>query len=408
MAAGNYSVTATAIDSTGTSKTSASVLVKISKSLKGVRNGRDNAASIDNSVALTLPSLANNTGQTNAAQALVAELNQTYRDFIDERSMFVAAPVINKYLFAAMFLAKSSLSLSTEQTPSSALNDRLKKVSSYLTFCEDLMVDGTISSATIAEGNRVNAPTNISIGFPDVVPIGLPGFNVLPNQIARISAPLGSPFSTQTAAGDSGGSFELADVSVSIGGQAARILTVSPTEISIVVPGGLSGGVAEVVVTSRERFIHFGLAGVVGLNPMIFGSATDSGSLGAVVDSFGLRAGPFDMSSSLAIGLDGRTRLSILATGLSSGLVNIDRNNDVWLANGQMLENLAEVVTVKARKSDGTVIELPVEYAGVQGTIRGIDQVVVVLVPELAGAGSVELTITAAGITSTAKTVVIN
>jgi uncharacterized protein (TIGR03437 family) len=93
---------------------------------------------------------------------------------------------------------------------------------------------------------------------------------------------------------------------------------------------------------------------------------------------------------------------------LSSGLFNVDRNNDVWLSNGQMMENLAELVSVQARTSDGRVFNLPVEYAGAQGTLRGIDQVNVVLVPELAGAGNVQLTIIAGGIPSSSKTISLN
>jgi uncharacterized protein (TIGR03437 family) len=341
-------------------------------------------------------------------ESLVADLDQTYSDFVEERSMFRSAEVINQYLFAASFLAKSGMALSSEQTPSSGVSDRLKKINSYLSFCEDLMVDGVISANTLSEANRNKARKNISIGLPDASAVGSSNFTILSNNTALISASPSTPFSTQTEVANGGGSFELADVSVAVGGQAAQILTVSPTEIMVVVPSGLAGGIAEVVVSSREGFIHHGAANVAGLNPVILDPAGDTSGRGVVVDAFGSRFGAFQTTTSILMGLDGRTRLSIFATGLSSGLVNVDRTNDVLLGNGQVLENLAEVVSVQARTADGRVFTLPVEYAGAQGTLRGVDQVNVVLVPELAGAGSVQLTITAGGVTSSSKTVSIN
>jgi uncharacterized protein (TIGR03437 family) len=97
----------------------------------------------------------------------------------------------------------------------------------------------------------------------------------------------------------------------------------------------------------------------------------------------------------------------IVATGVMSGLVNTNVNNDVW-SNGKLVENLAESVTVEARLSDGRVFNLPVEFAGRQGEERGIEQVNFVLIPELAGAGDVQLTVTAAGRRSNTMTVTIN
>ena len=408
MASGSYTVTAIAQDNNGGSKTSNSILVKVSKAVKGVRGGKNATNTITAAFSQTLPSFALNSGQSDSMQSLVEELNQTYDDFIEEKSMFPASSVIEKYLFAASFLAKSGLGLSSEQTPTSGVIDRLKKINSYLSFCEDLMVDGVISSDTVTTANRNKAQRNISIGLPDASPVGISGFSILSDNLARISASAANPFSTQTDTASGGGVFELADVSVTIGGEAAKILSVSPTEISIVVPPGLAGGVGEVVVTSREGFILHGAASVAGLNPIILDPSDGANGQGVVVDSFGSRFGTFQTTSFLSIGLDGRTRLSVLATGLSSGLVNIDRTNDVWLSNGQMLENLAESVSVQARTSDGRVFSLPVEYAGVQGTLRGVDQVNVVLVPELTGAGTVQLTITAAGVTSAPKTITIN
>jgi len=405
MSAGTYSVTATAQNTEGTTKTSSPVTIKVSKALKGVRNGKNSTNTINNTLTQGPISLANTSGQTNALLKLVTDIDQTYHDFVQEKAMFSRATQIDQYLFAASFLARTGAALSSEKILSTGISDRLEKINSYLSFCEDLMVNGIISTDTTSVASRVNAQKNLLIGQPETG--GLSGLTVLPNQTAKISTLATTPFSTETVTASNGGSYELGDVSVTIGGEEALILSVSPTELTVVAPTTLVGGVADVIVSSREGFIHHGGGNVAGLNPTILGLADDTSGRGVVVDSFGSRFGIFQTTSSL-IGFDGRTRLSILATGLSSGLVNTDLSNDIWLSNGQVLENLAEGVKVQAQTSDGRVFNLPVEYAGVQGTIRGIDQVNVILVPELAGAGNVQLRITAGGVTSTAKTIFIN
>jgi uncharacterized protein (TIGR03437 family) len=92
---------------------------------------------------------------------------------------------------------------------------------------------------------------------------------------------------------------------------------------------------------------------------------------------------------------------------MMSGLVDTDLSNDVW-SNGKLLQNFAESVTVEARLSDGRIFNLPVEYAGVQGERQGIEQVNFILIPELAGAGDVQLTVTGGGRRSNTMTVTIN
>jgi uncharacterized protein (TIGR03437 family) len=252
-----------------------------------------------------------------------------------------------------------------------------------------------VSYNSASNADSVHAQANPSIGMPDTSPVGLPGLNVAPNGIANITSLWSHPFSTQTA-GSQGGDFELAGVSVLFGGVATRVLTVSPTELKVLVPVDVPGGLADVIVTSREGFIAHGVANVLGLNPRIFAVKDDTSGRGVVVDSYNGRFGTFSPTTPWVF-LESRTRLSILATGLTSGLTNTDTSNDLWLGSGQVLENLAEAVIVEARTADGRVFNLKVEYAGAQGQLRGMDQVNVVLVPELASAGNVQLTIIADG-----------
>jgi len=185
------------------------------------------------------------------------------------------------------------------------------------------------------------------------------------------------------------------------------VLTVSPNELTVLVPVNIPGGLADIIVSSREGFLSHGVANVAGLNPTIFAAKDDSSGRGVVVDSFNGWFGAFSTTSPWVF-LDQRTRLSVLATGLTSGLTNTDTSNDVWLPNGKVLENLAEAVTVEARTADGRVFNLKVEYAGAQGQLRGVDQVNVVLVPELAGAGNVQLTLVAGGTRSNTLSIKLN
>ena len=375
--------------------------MKISKALKSVRGGKNSANSLSSALSQTTSAATDST--TNQLASLQSQIDQALDDFASEKYMFSAARAIETYLFAASFLSKSSNGLSGTQTPSSAMNDRLKKITSYLSFCEDLMTTDMISSATLSDSAKVNARVDLSIGQPQTTQIGSNETNVLPNVIARITAVSSSPFTTETVNAN-GSAYEVGDVSVTFGGLQAPIVSVSPTDLYVIVPDGIASGISDVVVTSREGFIHYGLANVSGSNPTILGVRGDTGNRAAAIDSFGSSA-QFSTTSAISwLGSDSRTRLTIIATGVISGLANTNLNNDVWF-NGRRLENFAESVTVEARTSDGRVFNLPVEFAGLQLEGAGVEQLNVILVPELAGAGNVQLTIKAAGVPSNSKTI---
>jgi uncharacterized protein (TIGR03437 family) len=77
--------------------------------------------------------------------------------------------------------------------------------------------------------------------------------------------------------------------------------------------------------------------------------------------------------------------------------LNANAANDVQLGGGAVRVNFAEAVAVEARTGDGRVFLLPVEYAGATGALAGLDQVNAVLIPQLRGAGAVQLTLVVAG-----------
>jgi uncharacterized protein (TIGR03437 family) len=346
--------------------------------------------------------------QTSTASInLVANIEQTYNDFNTERNMFDTASPINRYLLAAVLLARSSAALGS-QNLNSGFQDRLDKIDAYLGFCEDLMVSDSISQQSLAEAAQVNARTDLSIGQPITTPLTRAGFKIFPNDTAEIDTTVATPFSTQSGFVTNGAApYELANVSVTIGGQPAPLLLVSPTQIAFIVPNGVAAGMVDVVVTSREGYVLNGIAAVSGLKPVILGRLGDTSGQAAALDAVGYQSGAFSTVESSFVGLSSQTRVSIWASGISTGITNTDTRNDIILGFGRIIENLAESVTVEARTSDGRVYMLPVEFAGAQGTIVGLDQVNVVLVPELQGAGAVQLTIVAAGVRSNTMTIVV-
>jgi uncharacterized protein (TIGR03437 family) len=107
-------------------------------------------------------------------------------------------------------------------------------------------------------------------------------------------------------------------------------------------------------------------------------------------------------------GSDKRTRLLIFATGICGSATNFDTSNDLIVKGGKR-PNFAEAVFVEARKrtGPGLLFSLPVEFAGAQGTIPGLDQLNLVLPSGLAGAGTVELTFIVNGQRSNTATIVI-
>ena len=219
MAAGSYTVTATAQNDRGVSVTSAPIIVKISKALKAVRGGKRNADSLSSSFSVSETTGPLDSTELTQLEALTVEMDQIYADFADERTLFPKNQSIEKYLLAASYLARSSAALSAESTLSSGVKDRLKKVSAYLSVTDDLMVKEQISSSTLAEASRANARIDLSSVQPTTDPISPSadmGFSVLPNGVAKISSSSANPFSTKIATSNSGGSCELEDVMVHI------------------------------------------------------------------------------------------------------------------------------------------------------------------------------------------------
>jgi uncharacterized protein (TIGR03437 family) len=398
MAAGTYLLTAKAQNSSGSTVTSNAIKVRISRALKSVRSNKTSATQLIDSSS---PSMSDNAQTTSELDLLVSDLEQTYNDFVAERSLFDSSEQIERYLFAALFLARSSSGLAREEKSASGVVDRVNKVAAYLNFCEDLMVSNMISQQSLNTATQVNARATLLITMTSATPSSTTGFTVSPNGGAKVLTTSTTPFGSKTASAPAGApQYELGNLTVTVNGQAAALLSVSPTQINFTMPSDTPGGLAEILVTSREGNITHGTAAVTGLNPTIFGQTGDGSGRGAILDAVGFQSGVLGVTGDSPFQFDSRTRLTILTSGISTGVANTNGANDVLLPTGQIIANLAESVAVEARASDGRVFFLPVEFAGAQGTLLGLDQVNVALVPELRGAGSVQLTIVVNGIRS--------
>lgn len=393
MPAGIYQLTAVAKDTQGLTVTSSPVQVKISKALKSVRNTRKNATNLESSLAQSNGSSGGDKALATGSQldALVSDLEQAYLDFNAERAMFGLAKPIENYLFASLFLARASASLSKLPSQNAAITDRINKLDVYLSFCDDLMANNAISLANLSAASPVNAKVDLSINQPNT--LAPTGELLMPDGVGMILETSSTPFTNLTMnAPINGHLFELGNVSVTIRGRAAEMLSVSPGNVTFKVPKDLAGGIADIIVTSRGGFISFSTANVFGLNPTIFLNAENSAA-GVLLNSLNVESGTFSTVAETLFGFDVRTRVSFFATGVSSAAVNTDLGNDILLKDGQMLPNLAESVRVEARTSGGATVMLPVEYAGSQGVLSGLDQITVILPAQLSGAGTVQLTV---------------
>ncbi|MCA1564681.1 MAG: hypothetical protein LC803_03280 [Acidobacteria bacterium] len=204
--------------------------------------------------------------------------------------------------------------------------------------------------------------------------------------------------------GDKSLPYELAGASVSINGQAAPLLYVSPGRFAFFVPAGLPPGEVEVIVTSQDGYVSRGTTRIGAAAPGLFTAGGLGTGRAIALNANEPGADSFDVVSPNIFGADKRTRLTLFATGISASAANADTSNDVRIEGG-VLVNLAESVTVEARTGDGRVFQLPVEFAGAQGRQPGLDQISVVLHAELRGAGAVNLTVVTGGQRSNTATI---
>jgi uncharacterized protein (TIGR03437 family) len=188
---------------------------------------------------------------------------------------------------------------------------------------------------------------------------------------------------TASATLDSSGQLptELASTSVTINGVLAPLVYVSPGQINLVVPGGLSVGTADVLIRSTTSgSTKNGTALVVASAPGIFTSDASGAGPGAILNAVTYAPAPFLVQtpgSGQGNPTDTRTRIAVYGTGL----------------------RYAESVTAQAQDTAGTY-PLTVEYAGAAPGFFGLDQVNLLLPPDLDRADTASLSLAADGSTA--------
>ena len=333
--------------------------------------------------------------------SLTKDIEQAYADFLLEKNLFGAtAERIETQLLASYYFSKANRALASKVGPTQSIRDHLRRIAAHLSMTEDLMLFGAITPLVSERALAANARADLVFGPASA---GYAGSESLigPASFASIFGELNlSPLSPQTMFSplrwDSGLFYELGGVSVTVGGLPASIVYVSPSKISFCVPPDLPLGTAEVLVTSQSGHISRGTTTIALYATRMFTTSDQENSKAVVFDALLQSVDEFDVFTEWNFGPDKRTRLTVFASGISGSAANTDPNNDI-VENGIVKPNFAESVSVEARKSNGQVVMLPVEFAGLQATLPGVDQIVFRLDSSLRGAGTVQLTLLVGG-----------
>jgi uncharacterized protein (TIGR03437 family) len=331
---------------------------------------------------------------------LVSGIEQAYAAFQKETAVFgSSANQIDTGLRAALYFSRAVMALAAKEPSSTGVQNRLQITSYRLEQVKSLMAPESAQTASLTSAHATSLSATPVIGNADTRSGASLAPLVAPASLGVILGdPAQSPLSVRTisATPSADGSlpYQLEGVSVSFGGQAAPLLSVSPSRITFLVPASYTRRDAEVIVTLEEGYVSLGTASVMPVAPALF-TANGTGAGAALAMNAGnYQPGAFDVTTPQNLSPDKRTRIVLYGTGISSGTTNASTANDVRNGNA-VIVNLCESVLVEARTSSGSVYQLPVEFAGRPGPLAGLDQLNIVLVPELKGAGTVELTLIA-------------
>ncbi len=272
----------------------------------------------------------------------------------------------------------------TNVDSSSAVADIVSSMSddgSVIAFNYPRILSGAVSNSDFANNSEIyvtGTPVPPSSGTLTVLNRASFGHEpsttkaVAPESIA-VALGTTLAFGSQQSQPGSDGSFSttVAGTTVTVNGQSAQILFVSPNEVHFQVPAGTLLGLAEVVVTNSDGFQSRGNVTTLAAAPGIFTASGDGLGPGVFLNADTLQDGPFDPTS-------GNLRLLIFCTGVRNGAA----------------------IAVSAGGSPLT-FESVVEST----TIPGLDEVHVLVPSDLRGAGTVELRVRAGGRDSNPVTV---
>ncbi len=417
---GKYNLTARATDNSGLSTTSVAVSITVTNSPNSVNKAKGRANNLAQQSQSQLQEYAGaaggsyieNTALASDITLLTDDITQAYAEFQSESGAFgKSVNAIDTHLRAAMLFSKASTGLSLRAASSPNITNNLLRIASHLAIAEDLMRFGVVSQTTANKASSNTARIDVVVGKANIGYALTAISSVAPASLASISGsgnlqPMTSQTRFASIVGDGNLPYEVGGLSVTVNGVAAPVVYASPWGIKFFVPGDVPVGIAEVIVSSQDGYICLGTVSVERNGSMIMTRSEDVNGAIAAANGHDLIASDFNVVTSANFGTDKRTRVIFFATGISGSAVNSDSSNDINIG-GKVRPNFAESVTVEARLGSGQVFTLPVKYAGIQGTLPGLDQITTVLIPQLQGAGTVQLTLIVGGRRSNAPTIFI-
>src|SRR6266498_38707 len=421
---GSYTLTAIATDNLGATQQSAPISISVLKSRGSVGKAKGHVATVISDYG---------TGSNNYAGAadpiqytmeptsplvsdlgtLTSEIQAAYDDFLAERDLFGNNDNrIDAQLQAALYFCRSDAGLAGSSAGSPSVKGHLNRILAHLTIIDDLMLYGTITPSTADLANAAKARMDVNLGSATTSYGPNEGAIVAPGSLVSTFGDASrSPFSLSSGFAALFASrippFEVGGVNVTMGQQAAAVVSVSPSRVTFQVPSTLPVGPVEVIVTSQDGYVSRGMVTIAQNVSRIMTAGEDYNGRAVAMNSGNQTVDSFDVNTGQNFGDDKRTRLMFFTTGLTGSAANTDLSNDVNIG-GVLQTNFAESVAVEASMQDGQTVRLPVGFAGAQGLVPGLDEVVVLLTPNLKNAGTVHLTLIVGGQRSNAPTIFVS
>lgn len=414
---GDYTLVARATDNKGNTASSPVVSITVTNSPNSVKKARGKAGSlVQQTSSIEYAGAADPINTENAVLAsgiagLTTDIEKAYLEFKAEIGSFGGnAATIDVQIKAAALFSKATNGLAMRSANSPNIKANLLRIAAHLAIAEDLMRSGKISPATFVEANDTKTRIDLVIGklgdgvtaFSSMAPSSLGSIVGNGNQQPMTTLTMLAPIVPNGAL-----PYELGGLSVTVGGVAVPVLYVSPGTIKFYVPADVKVAMTEVVVSSQDGYICQGLLSVEKNVSRIMTAGDEVNGAAIIANGQTFTTTNLKVDSPENVGSDKRTRLSLFATGISGSVSNSDITNDIKLGGGVVRPNFAESITVEALLSNGRVYTLPVEFAGPQGLLPGLDQINVRLIPELKNAGIVQLTLVIGGRRSNTPTVII-
>jgi uncharacterized protein (TIGR03437 family) len=175
------------------------------------------------------------------------------------------------------------------------------------------------------------------------------------------------------------------------------LFDVSPRQLNVLIPDATQGGTATITVTGSDGLLHTGTVAIESVAPGLF-SATANGQGFAVGQTWNVKADGTSTITSLCCTTN--------AQGQQVGIpIDMGAATDTTLVvvYGTGLRGLTRLANASATAGGQTAV---VDYAGLQGSFVGLDQVNITLPNGLRGQGTVPISLTLDSKTANALNIV--